>query len=190
MEQRELRGLGDSALVIAVGRFDHDALHELYRRHAGPVFALALRLLADRSRAEDVTQEVFLWLWDHPERFDAGRGTLRTLLLSICHSRAVDLIRSEASRRQREDRDSQSLTVDIDSIEREIVDFATAEEVRMALKSLSEDEQDCIRLTYFEGHSYRDAARILKQPEGTIKGRIRSGFKQLRNRLGDLVEEA
>src|SRR5690349_24447411 len=102
MRQDDLTLSSDAQLVVAIGRWRQDALAEAYRRHAGAVFALAGRVLGDRTLAEEVVQEVFLRLWDAPDRFDPERGSLRTYLLAMCHGRAVDIVRSEQSRRQRE----------------------------------------------------------------------------------------
>src|SRR3954449_12765029 len=92
--------MSDVNLVIAIGRYDQDALTEVYRRHGSAVFGLATRLLHDRSLAEDVTQTVFVRFWEQPDRFDPDRGALRSFLLSHTHSRAVDLIRAETARRK------------------------------------------------------------------------------------------
>jgi len=91
----------DAALVVAIARYHQDALAEVYRRHAGAVFGLARRLLSERTLAEEVVQEVFLRLWNDPERYDPSRGTLRSYLLAQTHGRAVDLRRSEGARRAR-----------------------------------------------------------------------------------------
>src|SRR5580704_12474906 len=96
----------DPSLVLAVARFDESALAELYRRHAGAVFALAKRVLWDQAMAEEVVQEVFLRFWGQPERYDSERGSLRSYLLALTHGQAVDLLRSEGSRREREKRDA------------------------------------------------------------------------------------
>ena len=155
------------------------ALSEVYRRHGDAVFGLALRVIRNRALAEDVAQDVFLSLWRKPERFDAERGTLRTFLLTMTHSRAVDLIRSEQSRRSREEREHLKVVRSTPSIEDEVIDIHTAEHVRRALESLSHDERQAIELAYFGGQSYRQVARTLDQPEGTVKSRIRSGMKEL-----------
>src|ERR1700686_2354934 len=99
-----LQDLSDGALVVAIGRWREDALAESFRRHAGAVFALARRLLQDRATAEEVVQEVFLRLWNSPDKFDPERGSLRSYLLAQTHGRAVDLVRADTSRRQREER--------------------------------------------------------------------------------------
>ena len=155
------------------------ALEETYRRHGDAVFGLALRVLHDRLLAEDVAQDVFLSLWRKPERFDPNRGKLRTFLLTMAHSRAVDRVRSEQSRRTREEREHLKVVRSVPSIEDEVIDMHMAEYVRGALDTLSIDERRAIELAYFGGQSYRQVAVTLQQPEGTVKSRIRSGMKQL-----------
>ena len=86
--------VSDAQLVTSVARFSDVALAEAYRRHRGAVYGLARRILGSVSEAEDVTQDVFLRLWNQPDWFDAGRGSLRSFLLAQAHARAVDLIRS------------------------------------------------------------------------------------------------
>lgn len=174
---------GDAALVTSVARYDEAALAELYRRHAGAVFALARRLTNDQATGEDVVQEVFLRLWRDPERFDPDRGALRPFLLSDTHARAVDRIRSDVARRRREDRDAERVVTTRDDVATAVVDRSTALHVRDALESLPEDERSIIDLAYFGGHSYREAAEVLGIPEGTAKSRIRSGLSRMKGAL-------
>ena len=173
----------DATLVVAIGRYRQEALAEAYRRHAGAVFALARRLLNEQSLAEEVVQEVFFRVWDTPEKFDAARGSLRSYLLAQCHGRAVDLIRSEQSRRKREEKEHRQRAEAGYDIEHEVWDLAVAEHVREALVDLPEEERRAIELAYFQGHTYREVALILDQPEGTVKSRIRSGMKRMRRSL-------
>ena len=185
-----LREVSDAALVVAVGRWHQDALAEAYRRHSGAVLALARGVLSDSARAEEVVQEVFTRLWNNPERFDPARGSLRSYLLAQSHGRAVDLLRSDSSRRRREDRDAQRDTVESYDLEREVGDVIVAEQVREAVARLTEDERQAIELAYFGGHTYREVAQLLRQPEGTVKSRIRSGMARLRNHLSEAGVEA
>jgi RNA polymerase sigma-70 factor (ECF subfamily) len=181
----DLGDASDARLVVAIARFHEEALAEAYRRHGGAVFALANRLLGDRSLAEEVVQEVFVRLWDDPDRFDADRGSLRSFLLANAHGRSVDLIRSETSRRRREERDARLTAESGYDVEHEVWDLALAEQVRSALGTLSDGERTAIELAYFEGHTYREVARLLHEPEGTIKSRIRAGLVRLRASLAE-----
>jgi len=181
--KREYTEASDAALVVAIGRYQQLALAEAYRRHAGAVFGLSKRLLNDAARAEEIVQEVFVRLWNEPQRFDPDRGTLRSFLLSNAHGRSIDLIRSESARRRREEREVREQADGGYDVAHEVWDMALAEHVRAALDVLGDDERAAIELAYFGGLTYREAAERLGQPEGTVKSRIRSGLKRLRSEL-------
>lgn len=178
--------VSDAGLVLAMARYQHDALAEVYRRHAGAVFGLAKRLLGDAAQAEEIVQEVFLRLWNNPERFDPARGSLRSYLLAHAHGRAVDVLRSDSSRRQREERDARATAEAGYDVDHEVWDLALAEQVRRALRMLHPAERLAIELAYFGGRTYREVAAELGEAEGTVKSRIRSGLKRLRVELAAL----
>jgi RNA polymerase sigma-70 factor (ECF subfamily) len=180
----DLTDCSDAVLVVAISRYRQEALAEAYRRHAGAVFALSRRLLVDATLAEEIVQEVFLRLWNQPDKFDPERGTLRSFLLAQCHGRSIDLLRSETSRRLREERDVRRTAEAGYDLEHEVLDLSVAERVKEALADLPPGEREAIVLAYFGGHTYREVAEMLDQPEGTVKSRIRAGLKRLR---GDLV---
>ena len=180
-----LRQASDAAVVVAIGRWRQDALAEAYRRHAGAVFALSRRLLIDPGMAEEVVQEVFLRLWNQPEKFDPERGSLRAFLLAQTHGRAVDVLRSETSRRRREERDARRTAEAGYDIEREVMDLSVTDKVNEVMAVLPVDERRAIELAYFGGHTYRQVAALLDQPEGTVKSRIRSGLRRMRDQLMD-----
>jgi RNA polymerase sigma-70 factor (ECF subfamily) len=173
----------DAQLVVAIGRYQQTALAEVYRRHGGSVLGLARRVTGDPAEAEDVTQEVFLRLWNEPDRFDAARGSLRSYLLAQAHGRAVDLVRSKVARQSREEREASETANAGYDIEHEVWDMALAKKVAEAVSSLPEAERSAIELAYFEGHTYREVARLLGQPEGTVKSRIRHGLQRMRRAL-------
>lgn len=182
----DLSAAGDATLVIAVGRYDDAALAELYRRHGGAVLRLAERVLRVRSLAEDVTQEVFVRLWNEPDRFDPERGSLRAFLLAQAHRRAVDIVRTETARRRREAREGERQpTVDDGGFDRAVWDLTVAEQVKAALSRLPDREREAIELAYYAGLTYREVAATLAQPEGTVKSRIRAGLRSLRASLVD-----
>lgn len=183
MAIEQLHDASDASLVVSVGRYHEEALAEVYRRHAGAVFALARRLLADRTLAEEIVQEVFLRLWNDPDRFDPDRGSLRSYLLAQCHGRSVDLIRAESSRRRREEKESTLAAEAGYDLEHEVWDLAVADKVKAALREIPDGEREAILLAYFGGHTYREVAALLDTPEGTVKSRIRSGLKRMRGGL-------
>ena len=134
----------DASLVVAIGRYKQAALAEAYRRHAGAVFGLSKRLLNDHAQAEEVVQEVFLRLWNSPDRFDPDRGSLRSFLLAHAHGRSVDVLRSNTSRRRREDRDAHLTAGSGYDLDREVWDLALAAQVREALEGLHDGERAAI----------------------------------------------
>ena len=175
----EPQGDTDAALVLRVAYGDQSALGVLFGRHAPAVHGLACSVCGVAD-ADDVVQDVFLRLWQRPERFDASRGSLRTFLMTSTHGRAVDVLRSDGARRWREAgerfRDRPSNT--------EVDDAAIAavlqEDVAHVVLALPVHEREAIVLAYFGGLTYRDVAALLEQPEGTTKGRIRTGLFRMR----------
>jgi RNA polymerase sigma-70 factor, ECF subfamily len=176
----ELATASDATLVVAVGRWNESALAEIYRRHAGAVHALARRVLGSKARADEVTQDVFVALWTRPERFDPTRGSLRTFLVTITHGRAVDIVRSDTARAAREQRCAYDRASAGYDIENHSWDLAVADQLREAVGALPPGERDAIELAYFGGHTYREVALLLGEPEGTVKSRIRAGLGRLR----------
>jgi RNA polymerase sigma-70 factor (ECF subfamily) len=183
---RSLTDASDAALVVSIGRWHDDAMAEVFRRHGGAVFALAKRVLGgDTGRAEEIVQEVFVRLWNQPERFDPERGSLRSFLLAQAHGRSVDVLRSDSARKGREERDVRATAEGGYDLEREVWDMAVAEQVREAVMRLPSEERRPIELAYFGGRTYREVAAELGAPEGTVKSRIRSGLKRMRAGLAE-----
>jgi RNA polymerase sigma-70 factor (ECF subfamily) len=182
---RHIDEVSDARLVTSIARYSEVALAEVYRRHGRAVYGLARRVLHDATEAEDVTQEVFLRLWRQPDRFDPDRGSLRSFLLAQAHGRAVDAVRSLSSRRQREAREARRTAQAGYDMQHEAWDLALADQVAHAMHELSGDERQAIELAYFEGRTYREVARLLEQPEGTVKSRIRTGMRRMRAALAD-----
>lgn len=159
---------------------------DAYREHAGAVLGQAHRLLGDRARAEEVTQEIFLRLWGRPDRFDPARGSLRTFLLTDCHGRSIDVIRAETARRLRDERgrrgDDRRADTDIAD---DVCSADMHDRVGRLIQTLPEQEREVITLAYTTGVTYEQVAVMLELPEGTVKGRIRRGLRRLRFQMDD-----
>jgi RNA polymerase sigma-70 factor (ECF subfamily) len=178
----------EQALVDRLRRGDETALGDLYDRYAAFVHGLALRVLRDRGAAEDVTQDVFVAMWEDPHRFDASRGTLRSFLGTLTHRRSVDLVRREEARRRRELRASMEPQVSPDLADTALRGFAS-ERVRAALAVLPPAQREALELAYFHGRTYRQVADDLGIPEGTAKSRLRLGLQRIAELLRPELSE-
>jgi RNA polymerase sigma-70 factor (ECF subfamily) len=181
----DLQKASDANLVVAIARWHEPAMAEAYRRHGGAIHALARRILRHDPSAEEITQDVFLDLWRHPERFDSQRGTLRSFLLARTHGKSVDLIRSEESRKLREERTSRETATAGYDLQHHVWDLTVADQVKESVAELPDDMRQAIELAYFGGHTYREVASLLQAPEGTVKSRIRMGLTRLRANLAE-----
>src|ERR1035441_4335661 len=133
---QQIGEVSDAQLVTSIARYSEVARAEVYRRHGGAVYGLARRVLNNATEAEDVTQEVFLRLWNQPDRFDPARGSLRSFLLSQSHARAVDAIRSLNSRRVREFNDAVKTDRGEYDMQHEVWDLSITHHVARALGEL------------------------------------------------------
>jgi RNA polymerase sigma-70 factor (ECF subfamily) len=180
----------DAGDLLQVVRRDQSALARIYDRLGNAVYGLSRQVLKDEGLAQDVTQEIFLRLWNEPQRFDPERGSLRSFLLREAHSRSIEKVRSEEARKQRESRSEFRDRPVLRDTEDDVIASLTSNEVRNALSQLPEAERSAIVLAYYGGHSYREVASVLGAPEGTIKSRIRSGLSKLSSLLDDEGLEA
>jgi RNA polymerase sigma-70 factor, ECF subfamily len=180
--ESDVVALSDAGLVHAIAGGEHAALAEAYERHNTRVHGLATRMCG-RTRADDLTQEVFCALWTKPHRYDAERGSLRSFLLMQTHGRSIDLLRNERSRQARESSGFLRRPTSEAGAEGAALAVLASNEIERALSSLPVGERDAIVLAYFGDHSYREVARLLDEAEGTIKSRIRKGLIRLRVQL-------
>ena len=188
MEQSGQARPSEQALVDRLCRGDETALGDLYDRYAGFVHGLALRVLRDRGAAEDVTQDVFVAVWEHPHRFDASRGTLRGFLGTLTHRRAVDVVRREEARRRRETRTSMEPRAHADLADA-VLRGVVSERVHSAVALLPPAQREALELAYFHGRTYRQVADELGIPEGTAKSRLRLGLQRIAELLRPELSE-
>jgi RNA polymerase sigma-70 factor (ECF subfamily) len=176
----DLGRLTDGDLIRRVARRDANAFEALYHRFARPVFALALRRLGDRMRAEDAVQETFAAVWRSARTYKPDRGAGAPWLYAVARNAIVDRSRSRS--------EPPGEVPDIPSTELGPDERAEASyvswRVHRALESLSPNEREVIELAYYGGLSQSEVADFLGIPLGTVKTRTRAGL----GRLADLLE--
>jgi len=159
---------------------DQQAFAALYDALAPKVFGTVKRVLRDPAMSEEVTQEIFVEIWQTADRFDPERASVATWALTMARRRAVDRVRREQSQRNR----VEALAGQRDDHEvepgQQVIDGIEAGAVRTALMQLPDDQRDVLVLSFLEGMAHGDIAERLNLPLGTVKGRVRGGLKKLR----------
>ncbi len=180
-----------AALLERTARGDAESFAQFYDATATAAYGLALRVVANRALAEDITQEAYLGLWQSAGRFNRHRGTALSFLITIVHRRAVDRVRAtRAAVRRDELYHRRQPRVDHDpTMEAAHVGLGAAR-VRAAMAGLTSEQRQAIELAYFGGFTHSEVATALGIPLGTAKTRIRDGLVRLRRLLdGNRLQE-
>lgn len=168
--------MGGDVRQLLLARRYREALEELLDTHEQQVFRMALVMLKDRGRAEEVTQEVFLKLWKALPTYD-GRAQPSTWLYSIARNTCLSALRAQSYRR----------TIGLDEVDAPgAMDPVPDTFVRSLLARLPEDQRRAVTLFYWEDKSVKEAAAILEMPEGTVK----SLLHRARRALGEMMESS
>ena len=175
--------IADALRRAAAG--DQPAFAEFYDHVSGTVYGTVLKVLRDPAMSEEVTQEVFVELWQTAPRFDRERASLATWATTLARRRAIDRVRREQSQRDRLEEAGAQRTIDDDGTEDGAVSSIEASRVRAAVATLPDDQREAITMSFIEGHAHGEIARRLDLPLGTVKGRVRGGLRKLRDRLDD-----
>ncbi len=175
----------DIALLKRIAEKEVEALSILYDRYSARFFGLALKILDDRALAEEVVQDLFLFIWQESRRFDNARGSCIAWLMVLCRNRCIDKLRSAKANLKRTAILRENMDNFLTNESQDPLQFVshkeTQETVAQALAQIPEEQRTPIQLTYFEGLSQTEIAEYLKVPLGTIKTRIRLGMQKLRN---------
>jgi len=181
----DLRPSTPDELLTRVAGGDQLAFAELYDQTAPRVLGLVRRLLKDHAQSEEVTQEVFLEIWQTATRFDTARGSASSWMLTMAHRRAVDRVRASQAGRDRDLRIGvRDLDTDFDSVTESVEIRIEHERVERALGRLTELQRQAVRLAYYGGYSHSEVAAMLGVPIGTVKTRLRDGMIRLRDEMG------
>jgi RNA polymerase sigma-70 factor (ECF subfamily) len=173
------------SLLARVAEGDQEAFGELYDQISPRVFGLIRRLLVDHAQSEEVTQEVFLEIWQSATRYQPTRGGATTWILTMAHRRAVDRIRSSQSGRDRDVKIGiRDYVAEYDNVAETVETTIENERVKEALSQLTELQRQAVTLAYYGGYSHSEVAAMLSVPIGTVKTRLRDGMIRLRDELG------
>jgi RNA polymerase sigma-70 factor (ECF subfamily) len=172
-------------LLLRIARQDRTAFALFYEQTSKRVYGLARRVLIDPELSEDATQEVYLQVWNTADRFNPALGSPMAWLMTLAHRRAVDKVRSEQSATDREARyGAATQTIDHDDVVDTVTQRLEAESVVRCLDTLTETQQQSVRMAYYGGLTYREVAEKLGVAVPTIKSRIRDGLLRLKTCLG------
>ncbi|NIJ08393.1 RNA polymerase sigma-70 factor (ECF subfamily) [Sphingomonas vulcanisoli] len=172
-----------NAALQQVAQGDRLAFEEVYRRTSAKLFGVCLRILPDRTQAEEALQEAYLSVWQRAAQFDAARGTAMTWLISLTRNRAIDRLRAggrhvaapiEAASDVHDDKPDGLAMAEMAEDERRLAGCMGGLEARDAV---------FLRTAFFDGASYPELAERSGLPLATLKSRIRRALLKLRDCL-------
>jgi len=181
--------LTDAELLASLKTKQPEALGQLYDRYGKVVYGVALKMLQSQPEAEDLTQEIFLSLWQRPID-SAKQGHLLHYLIAMARSRAIDKLRSRTRTLNLVQRWGQTVTAETPAptpVEKAVVS-ERSQQVRQALAQLSEQQRRVIELAYDTGLSQSEIAQQLQEPLGTVKSWTRQGLLKLKQLLKDSID--
>jgi RNA polymerase sigma-70 factor (ECF subfamily) len=181
--------LSDPDLLNWIKNADQSALGELYDRYHRLVYSLAYQTIGESAVAEEITQDVFLRIWEKAATYRVEQGKVITWIVTITRNRAIDLYRRRRIRPENNPLVWEELTPlersDGTNIEAEVDSSLMRTSIRTALASLPAEQRQALSLAFFRGYSHSEIAENLQEPIGTIKTRIRLAMQKLRHYLMD-----
>jgi len=187
-----LETMNDASLLRLVADRNSAALGVLYGRYAPTLLALGKRVLGSLGEAEEVLQEVFLYVWNHAARYDASRSSVSTWLVLVTRSRAIDRLRTrKVIERTHETAHQESPPAGHASPEAVDAVFVRErrEKVRGEMDKLPPEQRQVLEMAFYEGLSQSEIAAKAGVPLGTVKTRTLLAMKKLRGALRDEVRQ-
>ncbi|PZR80138.1 MAG: hypothetical protein DLM52_00010 [Chthoniobacterales bacterium] len=180
----------DQALIVRIAKGDESAFAVLYDRLSRPLYSLAVKMLEDKTEAEDALQEACMQIWRRAPTYDADKSSVFTWAVLITRSKVIDHLRAR-SRKQgvvqevlESSEGSQTSTASAAESASDIVEKSDdATRVQAILHQLPQEQRQAIELAFFTYLTHQEIAARLSEPLGTIKARIRRGLLRLRDAL-------
>jgi RNA polymerase sigma-70 factor (ECF subfamily) len=178
--------MDDVTLIHDIAQAKPEALSALYDRYGRLVFSLAYAIVADQAVAEEITQDVFVRVWQRADTYRPEQAQVSTWLTAITRHHAIDVLRRRNARPEAhsvgwDDLHPQALAAH--DLEDHAEQALLGERLRAALADLPPDQQQALALAYLHGYTQVQIAELLRQPLGTIKTRIRTAMQKLRQKL-------
>jgi RNA polymerase sigma-70 factor, ECF subfamily len=171
----------DISLIERIVARDERAVADLYDRHSRLLFGLILRIIRDRSEAEEVLQEVFVQVWNKADTYNVALGSPAAWLVRVARNRAIDRLRANAVRIRAVE--SVPEPAPVESPEKAAAATEQQRAIARALETLPPEQRVLIEQAYFLGLTQSELAEQFKLPLGTVKTRIRTGMMALRQQL-------
>ena len=172
------------SLLDGVRAGDKAAFSALYDAIAPQVLGLATHILRDQAQAEEVTQEVFVEVWQKAHTFDPGRGSAKSWVLRLAKSRSIDRLRSWRSAQARDTEDfNLQLTTWVAPAEEEAEQRLESQELQKLIDSIGEPHRSALMLAYFGEYTHQEIADATGVALGTAKTRVRDGLQKLRKAM-------
>lgn len=168
-------------LVVLLNEQSNDAFNYLYDHYSGALFTIINQIVSDKDTAGDVLQEVFVNIWKKINTYDSAKGRLFTWMLNIARNAAIDKIRSKGYR----DNQRNQPIIGPENGRMEMSSNPVVNDVglKKVLTTLNEEYRRLIDLSYFQGFTHEEIAKMLGIPLGTVKTRIRTAISQLRTMI-------
>jgi RNA polymerase sigma-70 factor, ECF subfamily len=182
----------DEELIRRIRQARPEAVRILYQRYGRMVYSVALHTVGDPGAAEEITQDVFLRIWEKAETYRADKAKVVTWIARIARNRAIDMFRQRTSRDDRARAGWEELKLAASTGEAhpgEGMEIARLKvRVREAVAALPPDQQKALSLAFFQGRTHQEIAEELGEPLGTIKTRIRAAMQKLRSMLDGVAD--
>jgi RNA polymerase sigma-70 factor (ECF subfamily) len=179
----------DAALVRLIATQRTEALGTLYDRYGRLVYSIAMNTIGEASLAEEITQDVFMRVWEKARTYDVDLAKVSTWLIRIARNRSIDELRRRMVRPEQHSSSFSDLPEIAQphetAVEEQIAAAWEAQVVRKALSELPGDQKKALAMAYFQGMSHSEIAEALGEPLGTVKTRIRLAMQKLKQVLGE-----
>lgn len=185
----ELLALSDADLITRIMKTEESALSALYDRYQRLVYSLAYQSIGEKNLAEEITQDVFIRIWEKAGSYRPEQGKVITWIVSITRNRTIDEYRRRRVRAENRAIDWEDLEPgeqsDNVNLEAEVETALLRQRIQSALATLPREQRQALSLAFFRGYTHMEIAASLQEPLGTIKTRIRSAMQKLQNILSE-----